>query len=105
VTGSRARRAGAAEESLLQVWVRPGASHRAVGGRHDGALAVRVTARAVDGAATEAVLEAVAVALGLPRRQVSLVRGATSRRKVLRVALGQVELERRLEALAEPERC
>lgn len=104
MTGSRARRAGAPDESLLPVWVRPGASRREVGGWHDGALAVRVTAKAVGGAATEAVLEAVAHALGLPHRQVWLVRGATSRRKVLGVALGQVELERRLEVLADPER-
>ena len=64
---------------------------------------MRVTAKAVGGAATEAVLEAVASALGLRRRQVWLVRGATSRRKVLGVALGQVELGRRLEALTDPE--
>ena len=35
-----------ASESLLPVWVRPGASHREVGGWHDDALAVRVTAKA-----------------------------------------------------------
>jgi uncharacterized protein len=83
--------------------VRPGASRCTVGGWHDGALAVRVTAKAVGGAATEAALEAVAGALGLPRRQVWLVRGATRRRKVLGVALGPLELQQRLEALVDPE--
>jgi uncharacterized protein YggU (UPF0235/DUF167 family) len=60
---------------------------------------VSVTAKAVDGAATEAVLEAVALALRLRRRQVWLIRGATSRRKLLGVALGQAELDWRLAAL------
>lgn len=65
--------------------MRPGSSRTAVGGVHDGALVVRVTARAVDGAATQAALVAVAEALGVRRRQVALVSGATSRTKVLDV--------------------
>jgi uncharacterized protein YggU (UPF0235/DUF167 family) len=67
-----------------------------VGGAHDGALVVRVTARAVEGAATEAVLVAVAEAFGVRRREVSLVSGATSRTKVIDVPEG---LEERLSAL------
>lgn len=46
---------------------------------------MRVSARAVDGAATEAALKAVAAAFGVPAREVSLVSGATSRTKVLDV--------------------
>jgi hypothetical protein len=46
-------------------------------------LVVRVAARAVDGAATEAALAALADALGLRRRDVRLVTGATSRTKVV----------------------
>lgn len=68
--------------------VRPGASRTAVGGSYDGALVVKVNARAVEGAATEAVLRAVAEALGVRRREVSLVSGATSRTKVLEVPDG-----------------
>lgn len=44
---------------------------------------VAVTARAVDGKATEAALRAVADAFGVRRRQVTLVTGATSRDKVV----------------------
>jgi uncharacterized protein YggU (UPF0235/DUF167 family) len=51
----------------------------------DAALAVAVVARAVDGAATAAVIEAVADAFGVRRRDVALVTGATSRTKVLEV--------------------
>ncbi|MGH3774788.1 MAG: DUF167 domain-containing protein [Pseudonocardiaceae bacterium] len=67
------------------VWVRPGASRTVVGGSHDGALVVRVGALAVDGQATAAALQALAKALGVPRRAVLLVSGATSRTKVVNV--------------------
>jgi uncharacterized protein YggU (UPF0235/DUF167 family) len=56
-----------------------------VGGEHRGALVVRVSARAVDGQATEAALAAVAAAFGVRRRAVTLVAGATSRNKILEV--------------------
>ena len=67
------------------VRVRPGTSRTVVGGSHDGALVVRVGARAVDGQATAAALQALAKALGVPRRSVVLVTGASSRTKVVDV--------------------
>jgi uncharacterized protein len=72
----------------ITVRVRPGSSHPGVGGEHDGALVVRVSARAVDGQATAAALDAVATAFGVRRRAVTLVAGATSRTKVVEVAGG-----------------
>jgi uncharacterized protein len=70
----------------LTIQVRPGVSRPGVGGRHDGALIVRVAARAVDGQATEAALAAVADAFGVSRRSVALVSGRTSRMKGIDVA-------------------
>jgi uncharacterized protein YggU (UPF0235/DUF167 family) len=72
----------------LTIHVRPGAGRPGVGGQHDGALIVRVTARAVGGQATEAALAAVADAFGVRRRAVTLVTGRTSRTKVIDVADG-----------------
>ena len=69
----------------VAIRVRPGASRTRVGGRYGDALVVAVQARAVDGAATEAALAAVADALGVRRRHVALVTGATSRDKVVEV--------------------
>jgi len=63
--------------------VKPGSSRTQVGGDHDGALVVRVNARAVDGKATEAALRALAEALGLRRSEVTLVTGATARTKLV----------------------
>ena len=69
----------------LEVHVHPGSRKAFVGGSHDGALVVRVQARAVDGAATDEVLDVVAEAFHVRRGAVRLVRGPTSRRKVLSV--------------------
>jgi len=87
----------------LSVRVRPGASRTAVGGRYgegpDARLVVAVSARAVDGAATEAVLGAVAAALGVRPWQVGLVRGRTSRDKTLEVLDPPADLAARLAVL------
>lgn len=79
--------------------VRPGAGRTSVGGSHDGALVVRVAAPAVDGRATEAALAAVAEALGVRRREVTLITGATSRTKVVEVPDDVPGLADRLRAL------
>jgi len=75
------------EELRIPIRVKPGSSRTKVGGRHgDRSLIVAVSAKAVGGAATEAALRAVAEALGMPRRSVVLISGATSRDKVLGVS-------------------
>ncbi len=76
---------------LLHVRVRPAAHRTRVGGRYPGdaqrgdCLLVAVTARAVEGQANEAVVVALAEALSLSPREVRLVRGHTSRTKVVEV--------------------
>jgi uncharacterized protein len=63
--------------------VKPGSARPGVGGEHGGALVVRVSARAVDGRATEGALAAVADSFGVRRSAVRLVSGASSRTKVV----------------------
>jgi uncharacterized protein len=70
----------------VTVWVRPGSPRPGVGGEHDGALVVRVSARAVDGRATAAALAALAAAFGVRRHDVTLVAGAANRKKIVDVA-------------------
>src|SRR5579859_7570653 len=83
----------------VAVRVKPGTSRTAVGGRHGDALVVAVTAKPVDGRATQAVLRAVAEAFGVSRSSVTLVTGAASRDKVLSIAGPAEALAQRLEAL------
>ena len=89
--------------ATVAVRVRPGASRTRVGGTYgdgpDARIVVAVSVRAVDGAATAAVLAAVAEALGVRPRQVGLRQGATSRDKLLAVLDPPDDLEARLEAL------
>ena len=87
----------------ILVRVKPGTSRTQVGGRYDGpsgpALVVAVPARAVEGQATKAVLAAVAEAFGVRRSAVTLVRGASSRDKLLEVAGAEGETRSRLDQL------
>jgi len=66
----------------VSIWVRPGSARPGVGGERAGALVVRVSARAVDGKATEAALAALAAAFGVPCGAVRLVAGASNRAKI-----------------------
>jgi len=74
---------------LVNLRVSPGSKATGVGGRYGTeeppVLVVRVAARAVDGRANAAVVDAIAEAFGVPRRDVRIVHGATGRRKVVAV--------------------
>jgi uncharacterized protein (TIGR00251 family) len=70
---------------ILDVRVIPRAAKSEIAGTRDNALLVRLNAPPVDGAANEALIEVIAKALRVPRRNVSIVTGATSRTKRLRV--------------------
>ncbi len=85
----------------IVIRVRPRAGSTSVGGDRDGALLVRVREPAEKGRATAAALQAVAMTLGVPERDVRLVSGGTSRTKVIEVdvcrAGGDIERERALQ--------
>jgi uncharacterized protein len=67
----------------IAIRVKPASARPGVGGEHDGALVVRVSARPVDGKATEAALAAVAASFGVRRDAVRLVSGGSSRAKII----------------------
>jgi len=69
----------------FDVRVRPRASRTLIVGTREGALDVAIAAPPVDGEANAELLRALAAALGVPRRQVSIVAGDTGRRKVVEV--------------------
>ncbi|OJW72193.1 MAG: hypothetical protein BGO57_15935 [Sphingomonadales bacterium 63-6] len=52
----------------------------------DGKLVVKTRAKPKDGEATDAVLALIASALGIARSRVSLLRGATSREKLVQLS-------------------
>ena len=67
----------------LAIRLQPRASHNAIGERIGEELKIKVTAPPVDAAANEALLRLLAGTLDCPRGAVQLVRGATSRHKVV----------------------
>ncbi|MEZ5727898.1 MAG: DUF167 domain-containing protein [Burkholderiaceae bacterium] len=70
----------------VSVLAQPKASRTGVAGIHDGHLKLRVQAPPVDGRANDAIQAWLADALGVARRDVRLLRGASSRRKVFAVS-------------------
>jgi len=70
----------------FDVLVTPRASREKVGPLVGDRLKVAVTAPPVEGEANAAVIAVLARALGVPRSQVTILRGDGSRRKTVRVA-------------------
>ena len=71
---------------LIAVHAQSGAKRSAVAGLHGEALKIRIAAPAVEGKANAALTAFVAAALGVPRRMVRIVKGESSREKLLLVA-------------------
>ena len=69
----------------VHVHVQPRASRSEVVGTHGAALKVRLLAPPVDGAANDALVALLAKELGVPRRDVRIVQGATSRAKLVEI--------------------
>jgi uncharacterized protein len=77
--------------------VQPRSRKNEIAGERAGALLVRVTAPPVDGRANDAVCRLIAKRLGVPPSRVSIVRGGSSRDKLVEVeGIDDDELRRAL---------
>jgi uncharacterized protein (TIGR00251 family) len=74
-----------ATSTRIKVYVQPRASKTVIVGRYGDAVHIRLAAPPVDNAANEALVALVASRLGISRRQVRVVAGAASRRKVIEI--------------------
>lgn len=72
---------------LLRLSIVPNAKRTEADGLHDGALRVRLAAPPIDGRANEALVAWLAKRLGVPRRDVELLRGDSGRRKQVAIAV------------------
>ena len=82
---SAARPASSTGALMVDIQVVPRASRVAVGPAVGERLRVAVTAPPVDGAANQAVVDALAEAFGVRRGDVEIVHGATGKRKTVRI--------------------
>jgi uncharacterized protein (TIGR00251 family) len=69
----------------LDVHLNPRSSRNALKGWREGVLEVAVTAPPVDGQANEALCAVLAQALGIKARQIQVVAGPASRRKIVEI--------------------
>jgi len=81
--------AGAGAVVVLTVHAQPGAKRTEVVGIHGGAMKIRLAAPAFEGKANAEMLRFLADAFGVPLRALTLVRGETSRQKVVRIEAPQ----------------
>jgi len=70
---------------IFKVQVVPRASRSEIVGEHNGALRVRIAAPPVDGAANEKLIRTLARAFKVPRRDVEIISGHTSKLKQVSV--------------------
>lgn len=69
----------------LALHVQPGAKRTEVAGLHGDALKIRLAAPPVDGKANTTLLAFLADSFGVPARQTTLLRGSSSREKLVRI--------------------
>ncbi len=74
------------EGCILPVRVHPGARKNDITGVHNGALKISLTTPPTDGRANEALIPFLAKFLQIPRARITLVTGAASRTKTLRIS-------------------
>jgi uncharacterized protein (TIGR00251 family) len=70
---------------VLALHVQPSAKRSEFAGTHGDAVKVKLAAPPVDGKANAELIRFIAAEFGVPRRNVQLVRGETSRAKTVRV--------------------
>ncbi|MCX7140296.1 MAG: DUF167 domain-containing protein [Proteobacteria bacterium] len=75
----------------IQIHAQPGAKRTEISGLHGDCLKLRLASPPVDGKANECLIEFLASRLGVRRAQVSIVRGASSRRKTVFVAVAGLD--------------
>ena len=71
--------------SGTEIRLQPRGGRNAVVGERDGAVLIRISAPPVDGKANAALIAFVAKTIGVPKSAVTIIRGETSRSKVIRV--------------------
>jgi hypothetical protein len=78
----------------LEVHAQPGAKRTEVAGIHGGCLKIRIAAPAIEGRANEALIAFLAQSFGVPRRNVTLLRGESGRAKTVRIAAPKARPDR-----------
>jgi uncharacterized protein (TIGR00251 family) len=90
----REERSGSSVSLVLAVHAQPGAKASGIAGGHGDALRIRLAAPAVEGKANAELVRFLAQAFGVGRGSVTLLRGDTGRRKLLRIEAPRLRPDR-----------
>lgn len=71
------------EGARLSIRVQPRSSQNKICGVNNGALKIKITAPPVEGEANQAVIKLLAQCLGVPRTNISIAKGETSKNKLV----------------------
>jgi len=81
----------------LEVQVQPRSSRNQVVGEQDGRLKIKITAPPVEGEANQALINFLAQILDIPRKNIKLLKGESSRHKLIEISgLNEQELGEKL---------
>ena len=73
------------DEITVEIKVQPRASRNQIVGEQEGMLKIKLTAPPVEGEANQALIDYLASVLNLPRRNVVLLKGESSRHKIVAI--------------------
>ena len=79
-----------ADDMTMKIYVQPGAKHNEIVGLYNDALKIRVITPAIDGRANVALLKYIAELFDVPRKNITLKRGDTSRYKNIEIRHSRV---------------
>lgn len=75
----------------LNLYIQPGAKSTEILGLHDGALKIRLNAPPIEGRANEMLIKYLATCFEVPSKQIKLVRGEKSRKKIFEITGSSVD--------------
>jgi uncharacterized protein (TIGR00251 family) len=81
----------ARQRARISVRVQPRASRSEVAGMHGGAIRIRLTAPPIDNAANDALVKFLAERLKVPRHQLRVIAGLSSRSKIVEIDGGDAQ--------------
>lgn len=79
---------------ILKIHLQPGAKKNEIVGMHGDAVKIKIKAPPVEGKANEALIEFLSETLGVARSKIEIVRGHTSRQKLVSIECNEALIDK-----------
>ena len=87
------------DDTLLELYVQPGAAKNELAGVREGRLKVRINAPPAEGEANRGCIGFLSKTLGVPKSEIALIRGEKNRNKTLLIGRSLESIAQRLDEL------